>query len=150
MILPRVNKGHYYLLFTERRGLQENPQMGKFKKKPIVLREGRSETHVWPCLAISDEIQVAKFASDETTIFEINAMIVLLFLSWLSKLAVRCQQRNLRKSFLVIKPWAFFTFSFRLSPSLSSWLLKFAGGATTQNNSWNTKRRFGYPTKRNP
>lgn len=87
------------------------------------------------CMSISDEIQDATFAMDKTTIFEINAMIVLPFLSWLTKLVVRCQQKNLRKSFLVIKPWAFFTFSFRSSSSLSSWLLKLANGATTQNNS---------------
>ena len=91
--------------------------------------------HMSDCTAISDKTQVATFAIDETTIFEIKAMIVLPFVSWLTKLAVRCQQRNLLKSFLVIKPWAFFTFSFRSSSSLSSRLLKLASGATTQNNS---------------
>ena len=61
-------------------------------------------------MAISDEIQVVTFAIDETTIFEIKAMIVFPFISWLTKLAVRCQQSKSTKIFLGYKTLGFFYF----------------------------------------
>ena len=61
-------------------------------------------------MAISDEIQVVTFAIDETTIFEIKAMIVFPFVSWLTKLAVRCQQSKSTKIFLGYKTLGSFYF----------------------------------------
>ena len=61
-------------------------------------------------MAISNEIQVVTFAMDETTILEIKAMIVFPFVSWLTKLAVRCQQSKSTKIFLVYKTLGFFYF----------------------------------------
>ena len=61
-------------------------------------------------MAISHEIQVATFAIDETTIFEVKAMIVFPFVSWLAKLAVRWQQSKSTKIFLGYKTLGFFYF----------------------------------------
>ena len=61
-------------------------------------------------MAISNEIQVVTFAMDETTILEIKAMIVFPFVSWLTKLAVRCQQSKSTKIFLGYKTLRFFYF----------------------------------------
>ena len=61
-------------------------------------------------MAFSHEIQVVTFAIDETTIFEIKAMIVFPFVSWLTKLAVRCQQSKSTKIFLGYKTLGFFYF----------------------------------------
>ena len=47
---------------------------------------------------------------DETTILEIKAMIVFPFVSWLTKLAVRCQQSKSTKIFLGYKTLRFFYF----------------------------------------
>ena len=62
-------------------------------------------------MAFSHEIQVVTFAIDETTIFEIKAMIVFPFVSWLTKLAVRCQQSKSTKIFLGYKTLGFFSLS---------------------------------------
>ena len=62
-------------------------------------------------MAISHEIQVVTFAIDETTIFEVKAMIVFPFVSWLTKLAVRCQQSKSTKIFLGYKTLGFFLLS---------------------------------------
>ena len=61
-------------------------------------------------MAISHEIQVVTFAIDETTIFEVKAMIVFPFVSWLAKLAVRWQQSKSTKIFLGYKTLGFFYF----------------------------------------
>ena len=61
-------------------------------------------------MAISHEIQVVTFGIDETTIFEVKAMIVFPFVSWLAKLAVRCQQSESTKIFLGYKTLGFFYF----------------------------------------
>ena len=66
--------------------------------------------HMSDCMAISDEIQDATFAIDKTTIFEIKAMIVLPFVSWLTKLAVRCQQKKSTKIFFGYKTLGFLYF----------------------------------------
>ena len=61
-------------------------------------------------MAISHEIQVVTFAIDETKIFEVKAMIVFPFVSWLAKLAVRWQQSKSTKIFLGYKTLGFFYF----------------------------------------